>query len=176
MPAFGLAAKINGVLILLLGIATILGVLLQCQPFAYNRDHTIPGSHCGDQVLSYKITGGLNVTLDVITLLLPIPYFALLEMAIFLKLSLIATFAVGFAYVHPAWSIPQPSEPSADRSVHQDMCHQRPAHPTDRVDGLLRPDVPRGRSKRILDRRTHAGHHPRMRATPAAALWREVLT
>lgn len=93
---FIFAAKVTGLLVLLLGIATTLGSLLQCQPFAYNWDQTIPGGHCGDQILSYKITGSLNVTLDVITLILPLPYLATLEMAIYQKLVLIATFTVGF--------------------------------------------------------------------------------
>lgn len=99
MPAFVLAAKINGVLVMLLAVATILGALLQCQPLAFNWDQTIPGGHCGNQVLSYKITGGLNVTLDVFTLLLPMPYLATLAMPIYQKVVLISTFAVGFVYV-----------------------------------------------------------------------------
>lgn len=44
IPAFVLTAKVNGVLVLLLGIATILGALLQCQLLACNWDQTIPGS------------------------------------------------------------------------------------------------------------------------------------
>lgn len=90
------AAKATAVLIFLLGIATILGALLQCQPLAFNWDQTIPGGHCGNQVLSYEITGILNVILDIMTLLLPMPYLASLEMSMGKKLVLIATFAVGF--------------------------------------------------------------------------------
>ncbi|ROW06389.1 hypothetical protein VMCG_04283 [Cytospora schulzeri] len=67
----------------------------QCQPFAYNWDQTIPGGHCGNQVLSFQITGSLNVFLDAITLLLPMPYLTTLSMSISKKLILIATFAVG---------------------------------------------------------------------------------
>lgn len=96
MPLFIAAAKVTGVLVSLLGVATILGALLQCRPFAYNWDQTIPGGHCGNQVLSYEITGTLNVLLDVVTLMLPMPYLAALEMSMSKKLILIATFAVGF--------------------------------------------------------------------------------
>lgn len=95
MPLFVNAAKVTGVLVLLLAIGTILGALLQCQPIAYNWDQTIVGGHCGNQVLSYEITGTLNVVLDLATLLLPMPYLATLEMSLSKKLILIATFAVG---------------------------------------------------------------------------------
>lgn len=95
-PGFVIAARVTGVLTLLLAIATILGALLQCQPFAYNWDQTIPGGHCGDQVLSFTITGSLNVVLDVITLLLPMPHLTTLAMSISKKLVLVSTFAIGF--------------------------------------------------------------------------------
>lgn len=96
MPFFITAARVTGVLILLLGLATVLGALLQCRPFAYNWDQTIPGGHCGDQVLSFKITGAFNVTLDVLVLLLPMPYLCTLEMALYRKIILVLTFAAGF--------------------------------------------------------------------------------
>ncbi|KAG8158886.1 hypothetical protein KVR01_011329 [Diaporthe batatas] len=96
MRFFITAARVTGVLILLLGLATVLGALLQCQPFAYNWDQTIPGGHCGDQILSFKITGAFNVTLDILVLLLPMPYLCTLEMALYRKIILILTFAGGF--------------------------------------------------------------------------------
>lgn len=95
VPFFVIATRFVGVLTLLLGIGTMLGALLQCQPFAYNWDQTIDG-HCGNQVLSYAITGALNVCLDVATLLLPMPYLASLEISLLKKVILIATFAMGF--------------------------------------------------------------------------------
>ncbi|KAL1862613.1 hypothetical protein Daus18300_008410 [Diaporthe australafricana] len=96
MRLFITAARVTGVLILLLGLATVLGALLQCRPFAYNWDQTIPGGRCGDQVLSFKITGAFNVTLDVLVLLLPMPYLCTLEMALSKKIILVLTFAGGF--------------------------------------------------------------------------------
>lgn len=96
VPFFILSARISGVVVILLGLATILGALLQCQPFAYNWDQTIEGGHCGDQVLSFKITASINVILDVVVLFLPMPYLYGLEMACRKKVILIVTFAGGF--------------------------------------------------------------------------------
>ncbi|KUI73848.1 hypothetical protein VM1G_09423 [Cytospora mali] len=96
MSLFVNAAKLTGILVILLGLATILSAFLQCQPLAYNWDQTIPGGHCGNQVLSFEITGSINVALDIVTMLLPMPYLAKLEMVLFKKLVLIATFSVGF--------------------------------------------------------------------------------
>lgn len=96
MHAFIIGARVTGATVLLLGVAIILGALLQCRPFAYNWDQTIPGGHCGNQVLSFKITASLNVVLDFVVLLLPMPYLFNLELALKKKLILIATFAGGF--------------------------------------------------------------------------------
>lgn len=95
-PGFVIAAKATGALTLLLAIATILGALLQCQPLAYNWDQTIAGGHCGNQVLSFQITGAINVFLDVVTLLLPMPHLTTLVMSTSKNMILVATFAVGF--------------------------------------------------------------------------------
>ncbi|KAM0817879.1 putative Integral membrane protein [Seiridium cardinale] len=88
-------ARATGLLVVLLGTATVLGALLQCRPFAYNWDQTIPDGHCGDQVLSFKITASLNVVLDVAVLILPMPYLLTLQLALTKKLVLVATFAGG---------------------------------------------------------------------------------
>lgn len=96
MRVFIIAARVTGVVIIMLTTATVLGALLQCRPIAFNWDQTIPGGVCGDQVLSFKITGSMNVVLDVAVLLLPMPYLWTLELAWSKKLILILTFAVGF--------------------------------------------------------------------------------
>ncbi|KAL2016998.1 hypothetical protein VTK56DRAFT_2679 [Thermocarpiscus australiensis] len=54
-----------------------------------------PGGHCGNQVLSYQVTGALNLVTDLIVLVLPMPYLYGLNMALYKKLVLMATFAVG---------------------------------------------------------------------------------
>ncbi|KAL9109957.1 MAG: hypothetical protein Q9227_005480 [Pyrenula ochraceoflavens] len=66
-----------------------------CRPFAFNWDQTIPGGSCGNQVLSYQITGVLNLLTDVVVLLLPMPYIWKLQLRLSRKIALTATFSVG---------------------------------------------------------------------------------
>lgn len=80
-------------------IATILAGCLICRPFAFNWDQTIPGGHCGDQVLSFTITGVFNLLSDVLVLCLPLPYLYNLQMRLYKKLVLIGVFSVGLLYV-----------------------------------------------------------------------------
>jgi len=95
IPAFIWMARGTGVVIIMWAMATILMGFLMCQPFAFNWDQTVPGGHCGNQVLSYKITGALNLVTDFIVLLLPMPYLYGLNLALYKKLVLMVTFAVG---------------------------------------------------------------------------------
>jgi len=80
-------------------IATILTGCFICRPFAMNWDPTIPGGKCGNQVLSFTVTGVLNLITDVMVLVLPLPYLARLQMELYKKLVLIGVFSVGLLYV-----------------------------------------------------------------------------
>ncbi|KAL2150090.1 hypothetical protein VTH82DRAFT_7766 [Thermothelomyces myriococcoides] len=95
VPAFIWAARITTVFIIMWALTTSIMGLTICQPFAFNWDPTIPGGHCGNQVLSYKITGVLNLVTDIVVLLLPMPYLYGLNLALYKKLVLMVTFAVG---------------------------------------------------------------------------------
>lgn len=75
-------------------LATILSGFFICRPFALNWDQTLDGS-CGDQVLSYLITGSMNLVTDVVVLLLPLPYLWSLQLRLYKKLVLLATFSMG---------------------------------------------------------------------------------
>ncbi|KAL2192563.1 hypothetical protein P885DRAFT_82101 [Corynascus similis CBS 632.67] len=74
VPAFIWAARITTAVIVMWALATTLMGFLMCRPFAFNWDQTIPEGRCGNQVLSYQITGALNLVTDVIVLSLPMPY------------------------------------------------------------------------------------------------------
>lgn len=87
--AWATAALITG-----FALSTILSGLLICRPLALNWDQTLKGS-CGDQLLSYTITGGLNLATDVIVLLLPLPYLFQLQMELYKKAVLTGTFSLG---------------------------------------------------------------------------------
>ncbi|KAJ0117714.1 integral membrane protein [Diaporthe amygdali] len=74
---------------------TILAGCLICQPFSMNWK-TIPNGHCGDQVLSFIITGTINLATDVAIVILPLPALYKLRMGIYKKLALVAIFSLGF--------------------------------------------------------------------------------
>lgn len=93
---FRLAARFVMVIVALWCLSVILCGVLLCQPFAFNWDQTIPGGHCGDQVLSYIITGSVNIVTDVMVLCLPMPMIWSLQMPTSNKLALTVVFAIGF--------------------------------------------------------------------------------
>lgn len=86
-------ARILGCVIVLWMTAITLSSVLICRPLPYTWGEGT-GS-CGDQVTSYLITGVLNIVTDALVLLLPVPYFLRLEMALYKKVVLICTFAAG---------------------------------------------------------------------------------
>ncbi len=95
VPAFIFAAQATTAIVILWALATVLMGFLMCKPFAFNWDQTIPDGHCGNQVLSYEVTGALNLVTDLIVLFLPMPYLYGLNLALYKKLVLMVTFAVG---------------------------------------------------------------------------------
>lgn len=75
-------------------LVVILGSFLICQPLAFNWDQTIDG-HCGSSITLWMCHGVLNIVTDLIVLLLPMPYIYSLELALYKKLVLMATFGLG---------------------------------------------------------------------------------
>lgn len=49
----------------------------------------------GDKILSYRMTGALNVVTDFAILVLPLPYLVKLQMETTRKLGIITTFSLG---------------------------------------------------------------------------------
>ncbi|OCL14689.1 hypothetical protein AOQ84DRAFT_280489, partial [Glonium stellatum] len=96
VASFRLAARIVAVLVVMWAMSVILCGFLLCRPFAFNWDQTIKGGHCGNQILSYILTGAFNICTDVIVLCLPLPVIWNLQMRIWNKIGLIGIFAVGF--------------------------------------------------------------------------------
>ncbi|KAK5661574.1 hypothetical protein OQA88_9669 [Cercophora sp. LCS_1] len=95
VPTVIWTARASIIFITLWAVATILTGCLICQPFEMNWNPTIPGGHCGDQVLSFTVTGVLNLLTDVMVLVLPLPYLAKLQMRLYKKLVLIGVFSIG---------------------------------------------------------------------------------
>jgi hypothetical protein len=82
-------------IVVMWALATIFVALFLCQPIAFNWDNTIPGGECGDTLASWKSTGIVNIITDIVVLLLPIPPLYKLQMALYQKIAIMATFTLG---------------------------------------------------------------------------------
>lgn len=89
------SARLIGLICIGYTMGTILAAFLVCSPLPFYWDATIKGGHCGNEFLSYIITGSINIATDIMVLLLPIPCLAQLELGLCKRLILIATFACG---------------------------------------------------------------------------------
>lgn len=79
---------------------TILARFLICQPFSKQWE-TAAGGSCGDQVVSFIVSGTINLATNVAVIVLPLPALCKLRMGIYKKLVLVAVFSLGFLYVCP---------------------------------------------------------------------------
>lgn len=82
------------VLIVAWTVGTILTDFLMCRPFAYRWDHTIPGGSCGNQAISFTVTGVINLVTNVIVLVIPMPLLYKLQIARYKKTMLIFIFGL----------------------------------------------------------------------------------
>jgi len=55
----------------------------------------LPGGHCGNQILSFRITGILNIVSDIVVLVLPLKYLLGLQVALYRKVVLVTAFLLG---------------------------------------------------------------------------------
>jgi hypothetical protein len=95
MRAFVWTARITAMIIVVWALTTTLMGFLMCRPFAFNWNPTLPDGHCGNQVLSYQVTGALNLITDLVVLVLPMQYLYSLNLALYKKIVLMVSFAVG---------------------------------------------------------------------------------
>jgi hypothetical protein len=91
-----IVARLATVAIIVWCLSVILCSFLLCRPFAFNWDQSIPDGHCGNQILSYVLTGSFNILTDVIVLTLPLPMIWKLQMQFRNKVALTIVFAIGF--------------------------------------------------------------------------------
>lgn len=76
------------------GLAAIFG----CQPISYFWNTDQPG-RCMDEYLFFKVNGALNLVLDIVVLLLPLPMLWRLQMHSKKKIALSLIFSLGLLYV-----------------------------------------------------------------------------
>lgn len=89
------SARFVGLLCIGYTLGTILVAFLVCQPLPYYWDTSLEGGRCGNEFLSYILTGSINIATDVMVLILPIPSLLRLEMALYKRVILVGTFACG---------------------------------------------------------------------------------
>ncbi|KAI1409470.1 hypothetical protein F5Y13DRAFT_90739 [Hypoxylon sp. FL1857] len=95
VQSFIITARLTYALIILWALAAILSAFLICQPFAFNWDKLIDGGTCGNAMISWIVTGVLNLVSDLIILVMPMPYLLKLELAWPKRLLLAASFGIG---------------------------------------------------------------------------------
>ena len=78
-------------------VATILDAFLGCRPFAYNWDKTIHGGTCGNETLAYLIPCIINLIIDVVVVILPLPVLWTLKMRLPRKIAVMLIFSMGIA-------------------------------------------------------------------------------
>lgn len=84
-----------GFLVLIWPLVFAVCIVLNCKPISFAWDKTIPNGHCLDLAVIYFSLSGISTFIDVILLLLPIPWLWGLQMNRQKKLSLIAAFILG---------------------------------------------------------------------------------
>lgn len=93
--SFRIAAYTMTGLAVLWALGTILMILTICRPVTKFWNRELPGE-CGDLVTTLIVFGALDVALDVVILLLPIPMVWQLQMPFANKIGLACIFAMGF--------------------------------------------------------------------------------
>ncbi len=85
-------------------VSVILVVCLICKPIAYSFDKTIPDGHCGDLSKFELYTAILNLIMDSIIVILPMPMLWRLQMQTKKKIGLIIVLGMGAMSVPAASS------------------------------------------------------------------------
>jgi len=85
-------------------VSVILVVCLICRPIAYSFDKTIPDGHCGDLLKFELYTAILNLIMDSIIVILPMPMLWRLQMQTKKKIGLIIVLGMGAMSVPAASS------------------------------------------------------------------------
>ncbi|KAL2139585.1 hypothetical protein VTI28DRAFT_4957 [Corynascus sepedonium] len=91
-----LACRAVGLFIILWNTGGVLGALLLCRPIALNWDKTRTDGTCGDNRLFYIWLGIINVIVEAVILLMPVPFIYNLQMKLFKKLVVIGLFSIGW--------------------------------------------------------------------------------
>lgn len=90
-----IACRVIGLFVILWNLGGVLGALLLCRPFAKNWHQELPGT-CGSPQQFYLWLGIINIIVESVMLLLPIPFLYRLQLKTYKKIVVIALFSVGW--------------------------------------------------------------------------------
>jgi hypothetical protein len=77
-------------------LSTTLAAVLVCEEVDDNWEYDkLFQGKCGDRILVFRVTGALNIVSDVVVLLLPVRNVLKLQLPLYRRLVLLATFALG---------------------------------------------------------------------------------
>lgn len=76
-------------------LSTIIRMFFLCSPLAYTWDRTIPGGSCVNLSAAYLSVSIINLLLDVMVIVLPMPMLWRLQMRTAKKIALTAIFGIG---------------------------------------------------------------------------------
>lgn len=79
--------------------STILEAFLLCRPFAFNWDTNIPGGECANRNVAFIVAGVLNMTTDVLVIVVPLPNIWKLKLTLLKKIALCMIFCLGLLFV-----------------------------------------------------------------------------
>lgn len=97
--SFRIAAQATMGIIIAWGVMVVLTAFLLCRPLAYNWDPTIPGGTCANQDATFIAVGALDVVMDTLILILPLPTIWNLQIPRSNKIALSGIFGLGVLYV-----------------------------------------------------------------------------
>ncbi|CAI7652359.1 unnamed protein product [Penicillium glandicola] len=92
---FRILIYIVGAMVLAVGIGTLLENFLQCRPFAYIWDESIPGGTCNNPMNAYRFLVSFNVLTGILILVMPIPTVWSLHVSRGQKLAVTGVFLLG---------------------------------------------------------------------------------
>lgn len=94
IPRFLLAARIVMGVVIVYGLWTVLSAFLNCIPVNAFWDSSVDGG-CIPKGFLWYFNAGMNITTDLVILLLPIPVLSHLRLALRQKVGLLLIFATG---------------------------------------------------------------------------------
>lgn len=93
------ACIITGGFIVAFNVGSFFAGLGLCSPIEYHWDQTIPGGHCGSQGNYYYAMGFINLVVDVVIIIIPMPFLYKLLLPTPQKILAMSMFAIGVWYV-----------------------------------------------------------------------------